>query len=174
MTSQKGKPQPHYSEAFKAKAVARLYSEGYPDKSGALRKIADELDVTHPTLARWAKGGKAAPDTEVIRQAVFAMEAVLEAEIEKILEQMDKVREKADYRALAIALGIIFDKYQLLRGAPTSRSERVLHDMRSRSNEDLENVIQRAEELAQDAFDRAGDTTPSSGSGAGSESVSKS
>jgi len=174
MTSQKGKPQPYYTEAFKVKAVARLYAEGYPDKSGALRKVADDLDVTHPTLARWAKGGKSAPSSETIRDAVFAMEAVLEAEIEKILEQMDAVREKADYRALAIALGIIFDKYQLLRGAPTSRSERVLHDMRSQSNEDLEKVIQRAEEMAKDAFERAGEATPSGGSGTSSESVSES
>lgn len=157
MTSRKGKRQPTYTEPFKANAVARLYAEGYPEKSGALRKIAKELGVTHPTLSRWASGGKSAPDVEVIRKAVFAMQSVIEGELEKILDSMEGVREKANYKTLAIAFGILFDKYQLIRGAPTSRSVRLAEELAEVPTGDLERIIEEAEAMAAEAFDSAED-----------------
>jgi hypothetical protein len=161
MTSKKGKPQPHYTEAFKAKSVARLFAEGYPEKTGALRRVSKELGVSHPTLGRWATGGKSAPDTEVISQAVFAMQGVIEGELDKILTSMEEVRAKADYKTLAVAFGILFDKYQLIRGAPTSRSARMEEAMRDRSTEDLERIIAEAEAMAAEGFaDVPGDSGP--------------
>lgn len=152
MTSRKGKPQPHYSESFKARAVARLYAEGYPEKSGALRAVAKELGVTHPTLSRWASGGTSAPDPDLIRESVFAMQTTIEHELEKILESMEDVRAKADYKTLAIAFGILVDKYQLIRGAPTSRSARMIEDLSDRPTEDLEKIIADAEKMAEEAL----------------------
>lgn len=110
------------------------------------------MGVSHPTLGRWAKGGKSAPDPEVISQAVFAMQGVIEGELEKILTSMEEVRAKADYRTLAVAFGILFDKYQLIRGAPTSRSAKMQEDMRDRSTEDLERIIAEAEKMAEEGL----------------------
>jgi len=129
--------------------------------------VAKELGVTHPTLSRWARGGKSAPSKKVIREAVFAMQGVIEGELEKILGSMEKVREKADYKTLAVAFGILFDKYQLIRGAPTSRTERMLADLSDKSNEDLERIIAQAEKMAAEAFD---DSDSDDGAGSASES----
>lgn len=152
MSSKKGKPQPQYSENFKAVAVAKLYSEGYPEKQGALRLVAKNLEVSHPTLARWAKGGPSAPNSSLIKEAVFAMQTAIEDELEKILGSMEKVREKADYKTLAIAFGILTDKYQLIRGAPTSRTERVNKELENATNDDLERIIAEAEKMAEEAL----------------------
>jgi len=153
MTSQKGKPQPKYSEEFKARAVARLYAEGYPEKKGALREVAKELGVTHPTLSRWASGGSSSPPSDLIRLAVMSMQTAIEAELESILASMQAAREKADYKTLAVAFGILFDKYQLIRGAPTSRSARVTEaDLKDKSDDELREIIERAEEMAEKAF----------------------
>ena len=80
------------------------------------------------------------------------MQSAIEFELEKILGSMEKVREKADYKTLAIAFGILTDKYQLIRGAPTSRTERVYKDLEQASNDDLDRIIQKAEEMAEEAF----------------------
>ena len=157
MTSRKGKSQPTYSPTFKATAVAKLYAEGYPEKPGALRATAKELGVTHPTLSRWASGGKSAPDAELIKQSVFAMQTTIEYELEKILTSMENVRAKADYKTLAIAFGILVDKYQLIRGAPTSRSSRMVEDLADRSTDDLQRIIEEAEAMAEEALGGADD-----------------
>lgn len=119
--------------------------------------MAKELGVTHPTLSRWASGGKSAPDVEVIRKAVFAMQSVIEGELEKILDSMEEVRQKANYKTLAIAFGILFDKYQLIRGAPTSRTARLAEELAGVPTGDLERIIEEAEAMAAEAFGDAKD-----------------
>jgi len=90
------------------------------------------------------------------------MQTAIENELEKILGSMEKVREKADYKTLAIAFGILTDKYQLIRGAPTSRTERLTKDLEQASNDDLERIIEKAEAMAEEAL---GDTGPASDAG---------
>jgi len=81
------------------------------------------------------------------------MQTAIETELERILGAMEKVREKADYKSLAIAFGILADKYQLIRGAPTSRTERVTKELQEASDDDLERIIAQAEKMAADALD---------------------
>lgn len=80
------------------------------------------------------------------------MQTTIEHELEKILESMEDVRAKADYKTLAIAFGILVDKYQLIRGAPTSRSARMIEDLSDRPTEDLEKIIADAEKMAEEAL----------------------
>lgn len=80
------------------------------------------------------------------------MQTAIETELEKILGRMEAVREKADYKTLAIAFGILTDKYQLIRGAPTSRTEKITRDLEQASNDDLDRIIQQAEKMAEEAF----------------------
>ncbi len=87
------------------------------------------------------------------------MQTAIETELEKILGRMEKVRDKADYKTLAIAFGILTDKYQLIRGAPTSRTEKITRDLEQASNDDLEKIIEQAEKMAEEAF---GDSGPAS------------
>lgn len=80
------------------------------------------------------------------------MQTAIETELEKILGSMEVVRDKADYKTLAIAFGILTDKYQLIRGAPTSRTERVNKDLEQASNDDLDRIIEQAEKMAEEAL----------------------
>lgn len=80
------------------------------------------------------------------------MQTAIETELEKILGRMEAVRDKADYKTLAIAFGILADKYQLIRGAPTSRTERVTKNLEDASDDDLERIIAQAEKMAEEAL----------------------
>lgn len=163
MPSSPGKIQPEYSDSFRAVALARLFSEGYPEFPGALRKVSAVLGISHQTLARWAKGIGASPvPTDLVRMAVDVMEQSINAELEKILAAMDAKRDDAAFKELVIGFGILFDKAQSLRGAPTKRVavSHTINDLRERSNEELERIIAEAEQHARDAVDDAIDVTP--------------
>lgn len=171
MPSAKGKPQPDYDEIFKARAVARLYAEGYPKLSGALRKVSHDLGIPHQTLSRWVKGIGTSVDIDLVEQTVTGMEAAIEHQLEKILGLMDSKGENANFRDLAIAYGVLFDKRQLLRGAPTSRTERLTGGaMATKSDEELRKIVQdaeRAEKARRDALAGVGLGEGDGGSGAG-------
>lgn len=164
MPSSKGKPQPDYDEKFKAVAVARLYMEGYPEFPGALRKVSAELGLTHQTLSRWAKGTGTSVPPALVAMAVDAMGSAIDSQLEKILQEMDAKRGDANFKDLALTFGILFDKRQLLMGAPTHRTETIHSDLRERSTEELERLIAAAEAHARSVID----VTPKpSGSGVG-------
>ncbi len=165
MPSSKGKPQPDYDDKFKAVAVARLYLEGYPEFPGALRKVSAELGITHQTLSRWAKGTGTAVPPALIAMAVDAMGESIDSHLEKILQEMDAKRGDASFKDLALTFGILFDKRQLLRGAPTHRTETIHSDLRDRPTEELERMIAAAEEHARNVID----VTPKSGASGASE-----
>jgi hypothetical protein len=80
------------------------------------------------------------------------MKTAIEHELEKILTSMEEVRAKADYKTLAIAFGILTDKYQLIRGAPTSRTARMQEDLAEKSTDDLERIIADAEKMAEEGL----------------------
>lgn len=171
MPSSPGKPQPDYSDSFKAIAIAKLFLAGYPDFPGALRKVSMELGVSHQTLSRWAKGIGTAIQPSLVNAALDAMETSINDELDKILKTMDKKRDDAHFRELALAFGILFDKAQILRGAPTRRTEmrHLVSDLREKTNEDLERIIADAEERARreviDVTPRAPDPEGTSGDG---------
>jgi hypothetical protein len=168
MPSSKGKPQPEYDERFKANAVAKLYAEGYPAFPGALRKVSAELGVPHQTLSRWVKGLGTTVDMRLVELAVSSMETVIDERLDQILGKMEEKADKAQFKELAIAFGILFDKRQLLRGAPTSRTERLTHDaMKEKSDEELRKIVNNGRRVERDAAERAA-TPRESGSGASS------
>lgn len=175
MPSSKGKPQPDYDESFKARAVARLYAEGYPKLPGALRKVSYDLKIPHQTLSRWVKGVGTSVDSDLVRQTVTTMETMIERQLEKILVQMDEKSENANFRDLAIAYGVLFDKRQLLRGAPTSRTARLTGDMATKSDDELRKIVEDAESanrVRRDALTGAGLGEGVSGSGDGPTAAS--
>lgn len=168
MPSSKGKPQPDYDDAFKARAVARLYAEGYPKFGGALRKVSKSLGIPHQTLSRWAKGVGTVVDTKLVEQSVTSMEVMIETQLEEILGQMNQKVGGAQFKELAIGFGVLFDKLQLLRGAPTSRTERLTSDsMVTKSDEELRRIVNDADRIKREALERVGLAEGSGGSGDG-------
>lgn len=114
--------RPRYDDAYRASAVLMLQADGYPNKLGALTRVAKHLSIPERTLRRWYKAQQNPPPDNVVRMKKGELTALLRKEIYAILGEMDRKRDEADYRELATALGIAVDKLQLLAGEPTENA----------------------------------------------------
>lgn len=138
-----------YSDEERATLVAMLISEGYPDKKGALQKVAEYAKVPHPTLHRWFKEKQNPPPSELVREKAFDLRKALQEELEAIFSVLPDARAEAEYKDLTRALGIITDKIFLLDGKATQRIELTWQD-------DAIAMIQRGEldrDTALEVFD---------------------
>ena len=96
---------------------------GYPEKKGALTRAAKKCGVPLATLSRWVRSIQNPPPPELVSIKKTDIVDFLKAEITGALHEMPNARPDADYRALAVAVGIMVDKVQLLTGEPTQRQE---------------------------------------------------
>ena len=108
-----------YTDKFRANAVVMLQAQGYPEKKGALTKVARHLGIAHPTLSRWYRAIQNPAPSNLVQEKIGDLTALLEDEIYAALGAMADRRDEAEYKELATALGIMFDKRQLLTGGPT-------------------------------------------------------
>lgn len=113
------KNQRKYTDDERASLMAMLQAEGYPDKLGALKKVAEYAGVHENVLRRWWKGTQNPPPTTSVTHKKIDLAQAINDELSAIFDEMGKKREDADYRALGTVAGILFDKKQLLEGKPT-------------------------------------------------------
>ena len=121
-----------YSDGTKAAAIMRLAATGNDYK-----QVANEIGVSVRTLGRWAQG-----------------ENVNKKEVEELLENalgqlLSHVPSKMTGRDWGIAVGILMDKWLLMRGEPTQRTERVSVDQRTQ--DDLNDVLREADRILEAA-----------------------
>lgn len=112
-----------YTDKFRATAVVMLDAQGYPEKEGALSKVAKHLDVPLSTLRGWWTAEHNPPPADIRNEKRGDLAALIKNEVEGVLSAMPDKRIEADYRALATALGIMVDKLQLLTGQPTETND---------------------------------------------------
>ena len=112
-----------YTDKFRATAVVMLDAQGYPEKEGALSKVAKHLDVPLSTLRGWWTAEHNPPPADIRNEKRGDLAALIKNEVEEVLNTMPDKRIEADYRALATALGIMVDKLQLLTGQPTETND---------------------------------------------------
>lgn len=128
-----------YSDAEKAEALITLAKNRYD-----YRESAAELNIPARTLRRW--------DKDVPKKGVFQL---LERAIWHMLAAVPETwKTGSDW---AVALGILLDKYQLMQGEPTERSEQIVHGYRDLTEEERNIVVERAKEYL-GLNGRAGDT----------------
>jgi len=111
-----------YDDKFRASAVILLEAEGYPDKKGALSKVATHLGVPVNTLKGWYTGTRNPPSAELRTEKEGDLVALLETELRAALAAAKQARPDASYKDLLTAVGILTDKLQLLLGKPTETS----------------------------------------------------
>lgn len=121
-----------YTDEFRASAVLMLEAAGYPDKEGALVKVARHLKMPHSTLSRWARSKNNPPPSELVQNKKIDLVASIKEEISHVFDEFGKTRQDAEYKELATAFGIFVDKLQLLEGKPTSITENTIKDDRDR------------------------------------------
>lgn len=128
-----------YDDKFRASAVVMLEAAGWPDEKGALTRVAKHLKIPLATLSRWANEKRNPAPTDLVSEKKGDLVALLKAEAEAIFGDMPNARVDASYRDLAVALGIVLDKHQLLSGGPTERPELVVKGYATVSPDDWDN-----------------------------------
>jgi hypothetical protein len=100
-----------------------LEAEGYPDRRGALQKVAHFAGIHTNVLRRWWKGTRNPPPTKLVTQKKGEIGDRLEEIVHLILDLLPDALEVAETRELITGLGVTVDKWQLVRGQPTERIE---------------------------------------------------
>lgn len=118
-----------YSDIEASEALVKLAVN-----KGDVAKTSADTGIPPTTLKRWAKNG---PKKGVV--------LLLERAIERMLMQ---IPEKWSGNEWAIALGILMDKWLLVNGQPTARTEeRVFNTLENLPDDDRERVIEEAERI---------------------------
>jgi hypothetical protein len=98
-----------------------LQAAGWPDRVGALAQVAKHLGMTDEgrTLSRWAKGEQNPPPDQVVGEKRAELSELLDRALRDAIKSLPDKLDEASYRDTATAIGIFFDKQQLINGQPT-------------------------------------------------------
>ena len=120
-----------YDDEFRAGAILQLEAAGYPNQKGALLRVSRSVDVPTRTLRRWWKGtSNPVPANVVLRKKGEIIEK-LDSVAHLILDSIDlETVDHAQLRERTVALGIVVDKGELLKGNPTERTEHLTKEQR--------------------------------------------
>lgn len=127
-----GKQGTRYTDEFRANAVLMLEAAGYPDREGALSRVARHIGVPHPTLSRWYRAVQNPPPDELVHKKKVSLIDDLTDLLGLSISAARGTVNEAAFRELATGIGIFIDKIQLLTGQPTERAEVHVNDHRER------------------------------------------
>ncbi len=118
-----------YSDAERVAALTKLKLAGWRPGEKVTASQARKVGVPHTTLRDWASGEVAAVTTADVRELEKETEATLaelfESEIRAAFGAAEGKRDRAVYRDLAWAIGVMTDKLQLISGEATERVEHI-------------------------------------------------
>ena len=135
-----------YSDREKETALILLahYENDY-------ERTSEETGIAVRTLSRWVSARKAHK-----KQADDTIEGLLEELIYKVLRNFPDAVNAKD---AGVVLGILIDKWLLLRGQPTERVATILEGFTNLEQDEKDAVIREAQEIIRGA--RSGDIIPS-------------
>lgn len=115
--------RPDYSDETRAKVVAMLNAEGYPNVKGALTKVSELFGIPMQTISRWFYGTNNPPISKDVSEKEFELADALRKELQAIIPLLEDKRGEASYQQLITATGVLTDKMLLLDGKMTGRNE---------------------------------------------------
>jgi transposase-like protein len=119
------KTRRRYTDEERADLMVMLQSQGYPDKLGALKKVAEYAGIQPNVLRRWWQAKQNPPPNKLVTRKKIDLREAIDKELGEIFVGMKTKREDASYRDLGTVAGILFDKKQLIDNKPT---ERIAHE----------------------------------------------
>jgi len=126
-----------YSDAEANEALIKLAINKYD-----YNKTEQDTGITARTLRNWEKN--------------FPKKGIPEL-LERTIERMLMViPEKWNGQDWAIALGILIDKWQLIRGEPTSRAETIWKVLEAMPDDELDQLLTEFETAARRGLDAEG------------------
>lgn len=123
-----------YTDDFRANTVLMLEAAGYPDQKGALTAVAKKVKAPPRTISRWFNKEQNPPPDRLVKEKRGELVERLDDMAHMLLDAMgiDIQENGVDAVRAATALGIVFDKLQLLSGKPTDITEVNVTDDRER------------------------------------------
>jgi len=118
-----------YSDAFKTEVIIRLAVNKYN-----YQKTADQIGIPVRTIRNWEKKFPKKGVGELLDRA-----------IERMLLVIPDTWTGTDW---AIALGILIDKWLLMQGQPTSRTETIFTALEQMPDDELDEIIRQFEAAA--------------------------
>lgn len=85
----------------------------------SISAIGRSRGIPESTIRHWVKKRTRPVPAELAEQKRVDLAQAIRNELVDILGEMPHKREHADYKTLAVALGILTEKYQLLTGGAT-------------------------------------------------------
>ena len=139
-----------YSDGEKAEALIRLAINNYN-----FTKTAEETGIPAKTLRLWNKKVPKNSVSELLDRAVQRMLAA--------------IPEKMSPYEWGVALGILLDKWLIVQGEPTQRTETIQRQVSRLSDDEFDDILEQANAILSEAkgggADRAGGAT-TAGTGA--------
>jgi transposase-like protein len=132
-----GAKEKHHSEFEKAAGIILLARN-----SGNIEETAKQLNIDKSTLHRWIA------ESETKKEA---LPILLEQAIKKMLDMMP---DKWTGNSWAIAFGIMMDKWLLVNGQPTARTEQttVISDLDQMNDKEKDAILTEAERIIREAI----------------------
>jgi len=119
---------PSYSDAFRSEAVIKLMINRYD-----YNKTAAEFKIPERTLRNWEK--------DFPKKGIGDL---LDRAIERLLSNIPEFKRGSDW---AIALGILLDKWLLMQGEPTQRTESFVRTFGELTDAERTAVVEEAERI---------------------------
>jgi hypothetical protein len=121
-----------YSDTEVTEAMIRLAVNKYD-----YEKTAEQTGIDQKTLRRWDKNAtkKSVPE-------------LLERAIERLLMVIPSDMKGNDW---SVALGILLDKWLLMQGEPTNRTESLIRGLKDVTPNDRDAIIREAERIIREA-----------------------
>lgn len=113
-----------YTEDEKLNLVSVLIANGYKQRKGAMLYTEKKTGVEHRTLAKYYK----TVDIDKLEVKIMELKELIQTELQGIFQEMVNKRSNANYQNLVVAAGILIDKYVVLDGGVTNRTENVTKD----------------------------------------------
>ena len=130
-----GRPNHIYSDAEKAEALMQLALNG-----NDAHKTGKQLGISYKSLLSWKR---ATP-----KLTMASVEEAIEKALSQLLAQIPQQMAGKDW---AIAVGILTDKWLLLRGQPTSRTESISRKVHDLDDEQYSAAVAEAERILAEA-----------------------
>lgn len=122
-----------YSENFKGEAMIKLAVNKYN-----YAMTASDLGIPEMTLRRWDKN---------VRNVTKNIPELLERAIQRMLMVIPADMSAHDW---SIAVGILFDKWLLVQGKATSRTETVARRFGNLNEDELDDVLAEADRILEE------------------------
>ena len=110
---------------------------------------ADQLGVSESTIRNWEK--------ESLTRNI-ALPFMLEMTLKKLLEMMPDIWTGNSW---AVAFGILMDKWLLVNGQPTQRTESIFGEIDNLPQEEKDSIVREAERIISTAVSRRADNQKS-------------